>query len=475
MKVALFGNFGSSNLGNEATLQALLHNLRLYRPDVELTCICLNPSQATTTHRVNATPISGGRVRSWTPRSAPSRLIRKVCIAVISEPYSWLKAFVTLRRTEMFIVPGTGLLTDAYGVFGAGPYSVFKWVLIAKARRCRILFLSIGAGPLHSFLGRRFVALALSLADVRSYRDEATKRYLRGISLKVDGDDLVYPDLVFSLPETSPPKRQSNGGGPTVGLGIIESPGRYGAGGGVSDETHRAYLDALATFAVWLVDRGYAVRMLVGDGSDLHAKREFMDLLRARAPDAEQHFLDDPISSVDELRAQIATTDFVVASRFHNVVLSFVCGKPAICVSFHEKCDALMGVMGMDQYCLGMKSLAASDLIETFRLLEQDASRLELVTRQRTSAFRTALANQYDQAFAGLSLPSVELPEIPVGRPTARLKSAESLVRLGRVHHSGGAPVSWIGRHGPGPGPSPPPKMPRSEIERAERKPRVTR
>ena len=43
----------------------------------------------------------------------------------------------------MLIVPGTGLLTDAYGLGGWGPYSLFKWSLAAKLRGCRVLFVSV--------------------------------------------------------------------------------------------------------------------------------------------------------------------------------------------------------------------------------------------------------------------------------------------------------------------------------------------
>ena len=54
----------------------------------------------------------------------------------------------------MPIVPGTGLLTDADGLFGWGPYSLFKWSLIAKVCRCKLLLVSVGAGPIYGILGR---------------------------------------------------------------------------------------------------------------------------------------------------------------------------------------------------------------------------------------------------------------------------------------------------------------------------------
>jgi polysaccharide pyruvyl transferase WcaK-like protein len=398
-RVALFGNFGSSNFGNEAQLQAMLYHLRRFWPDAEVTCICSNPRLAAATYHVRAVPLAGPRVRSWTPRSAPARLLREVCrvgVGVTVEPYSWLKGLLTVRRMDMLIIPGTGLLTDAYGLFGEGPYTLLKWTLIAKACRCKVLFLSVGAGPLHRAIGRRLVKLALSLADVRSYRDRSTKRYLESVGIQTDGD-LVLPDLAFSLPEASLPKREFNDGRPIVGLGLMESPGRYS---GTSDETHRAYIEALVAFAGWLIGRGYGVRVLVGDYStDLQTKQEFGDLLRERTPGAEEHVVDDPISSVDELLSQIASTNLVVATRFHGVLLALLCGTPAICISVHEKSDALMSAMGLTEYCLHMNSLTADELIETFRRLERGATELQPLIRDRASAFRSALDEQYVRIF----------------------------------------------------------------------------
>jgi polysaccharide pyruvyl transferase WcaK-like protein len=400
-RVALFGYFGSSNLGNEATLQAMLYNLRRFWPDAEVTCICTNPSRAAAIHHVNAVPLAATHVPSWRAQSAPARLLRKICrvgVGLAWEPYSWLKGLATLRHTEMLIIPGTGLLTDAYGLSGGGPYSLVKWTLIAKACRCRVVFLSVGAGPLRRAIGRRLVRLALSLADLRSYRDGSTKRYLQSIGVQIDRD-LVYPDLAFSLPEASLPKETTHGDRSIVAVGLMEPSGTHGSRG-MSEEAHRAYIEALVAFAGWLVGRGYDVRVLVGDHSnDLDATLEFSDLLRKRTPGAEKRVVDDPISSVDELLSEIGRTDLAVATRFHGVLLALLCDKPTVSISFHEKCDALMSAMGMTEYRLDMNSLTADALIENFRRLERDAAVLEPLIRDRASEFRSALDEQYERIF----------------------------------------------------------------------------
>jgi len=64
---------------------------------------------------------------------------------------------MALKGADTLIVPGTGLLSDAFGLFRWGPYNVLKWSLAAKVRRCKLLFVSVGAGPLYGALGRRLV------------------------------------------------------------------------------------------------------------------------------------------------------------------------------------------------------------------------------------------------------------------------------------------------------------------------------
>ena len=78
--------------------------------------------------------------------------------------------------------------------------AMFKWVLMAKLRGCRVLIVSVGAGPINRTLGRVLVKAIFSLADYRSFRDDASRDYLTGIGFQVERDP-VYPDLVFSLPE----------------------------------------------------------------------------------------------------------------------------------------------------------------------------------------------------------------------------------------------------------------------------------
>ena len=169
--------------------------------------------------------------RIWDREIPLARRVPMAFVGVGAELRQYARAFRELKGTDMLIVPGTGLVTDAFGLLNWGPYSLFKWVLMAKLRRSRVLFVSIGAGPIDSILGRGLVKATLSLADYRSYRDDASRDYLRGIGFPAKRDR-VYPDLVFGLPESllSRDHARSEGTRRVVGLGLMVYHGKYSAG-----------------------------------------------------------------------------------------------------------------------------------------------------------------------------------------------------------------------------------------------------
>jgi polysaccharide pyruvyl transferase WcaK-like protein len=398
--IAFFGHFASTNLGNEATLQAILHQLRCFRPHAEFICISTDPDAAAATHQINAIPISEPLSQRWSSGNTLIRLMREVCIRMPGEAYRWAKAFARLRRVDMLIVPGTGLLTDAWGLGSFGPYNMFKWAVIAKGCGCKLLFVSVGAGPIDSVLGRWFVKSALSLADYRSYRDRSTQQYLTNIGFHAN-DDHVYPDLAFSLPEM--PKQDPKAGSRSVvGVGLMRDTGRYA---GSEPEAHPRYLKTMMQLVRWLLAQGYDVRLLVGDiVDDMSTVEEFRSLMKQElSPREQQHVIEEPVCSVEDLLLQIANTEFVVATRFHNVLLSLLSNKPVVSISFHHKCESLMDAMGLSTYCLSINNLTIDILVYKFRELTRNAPTLKPLIKARVQEFREALNEQYGLVIRYLS------------------------------------------------------------------------
>lgn len=402
-RIGVFGHFAGYNFGNDSTLQAILYHIQRYLPNAQITCICTNPVAATQLYNVHAVPLNGVCVKPLWLRATPfARLLRRIIIGVPSELYKWFEAVKVLWGMEMLIISGTGLLTDAYGIFDWGPYNLFKWSLTAKLCGCRLLFLSVGAGPLYRVQGRRLVKAALALADFRSYRDDATKEYLKAIGLRTTADK-VRPDLVFSLPESILPKHDApKGRRLLVGLGLMLYNGELNINA-CGKQIYSAYLETLAVFVRWLLDHEYDVKLLIGDISDRLVICEFTELLKKRLVTYDAgRIIEEPVVSVENLLSQLMTTDVVVATRFHNTLLALMLNKPVISISFHQKCTSLMSEMGLSQYCQDIEHLDSDRLIEQFCNLGRHAGSLRPLIRQKAERCRRALDDQYNLIFQDL-------------------------------------------------------------------------
>jgi polysaccharide pyruvyl transferase WcaK-like protein len=422
-KIVLFGTFGTGNLGNECTLRAILHNLRRYLPESEVMCICSGPEETASSYGISAFPIrftvSIRKILSVRPsrnnaavgppnnvtvglrNNAIVELLRNI-IKLPLEPYRWYKAFRILRGADMLVLAGLGMLGD----FGIRPlglhYDILRWSIIAKLCRCKVLFVSVGVGPIRDPLSRCFVKAALALADYRSYRDTFSKDYLEGIGFNA-GADSVYPDLVFSLPKAMLPDSGSIGGRRAViGVGLLNYYSRRGR----SEDGETIYVHYLANIAalvIRLLEQGHVVRLLIGDFVyDQGVRMDLKKLLEDRGWRYESaKIIDEPASSIEEILSQLASTDLVVASRFHNLLLALMLGKPVVALSYHEKIETLLGEVGMSEYCQDIEDIDVNKLCEHVTNLEAHPEKWKHPNgiQQLAETYRGALDEQYDRIF----------------------------------------------------------------------------
>jgi len=398
-KICLFGHFGSANLGNEATLLAMVSRLRAAFPDCELCCICTGPEDVVAAHAINGVPHTARSRRIWDRRLSLPKRLGMLFLGLGEEIGEYRRAWRILSGTEMFIVPGTGLLTDAFELSGWGPYGLFRWSLAARLRRCKVMFVSVGVGPVETPKGRLLVKASLAFADYRSYRDVPSKEVVEGLGLRVSGDR-IYPDLVFGLPSPgSSAPVIAREGRPTVALGLMAYSEKYSKGDAVGG-TYERYVRSLVVFADWLLDRDYNIEFLVGDAAvDTTTIADVKAALRRRTADVDERLVHRSIASPQEFLSHLGGTDFVIATRFHNVLMSLLVGRPVVAISFHHKCSSLMSEMGLSDYCLDINGISPDRLIAKFEALVQHSDELESTIRQHVDESRSALDEQYELLF----------------------------------------------------------------------------
>jgi polysaccharide pyruvyl transferase WcaK-like protein len=405
-RIAFWGNFGTGNWGNECTLQAILSNARERVPQAELSCICSEPSDTVERHAVAAVPISYTRRQGGAMQSRripkPFRALRRAA----RELREWVRTVGVARTLDAVVMTGTGMLTDdSEGAFGL-PYDLFKWAVAAKVCGSKVLFASVGVEPIESPIARFFIVTALRLADYRSYRDLQSQEHLKRVGF-ASARDRVYPDLAFSLPKglASP---GTNGPPPadarprrSVAVGLYNYRGR-GQASPADAAAYGDYLDTIGSFVMWLLEGGFAVRIIIGDLT--YDEPVIGDLRRVLRDKGVGRFgdrlADEPAASVEDVMRQIAEVEVVVASRFHNVLLALLLGKPVVSIAYNEKNDALMTQMGLSRFCQSIDQLDLGRLIEQFTEIEANASTLGASIAAKGAAYRDRLDEQYQTVFA---------------------------------------------------------------------------
>jgi polysaccharide pyruvyl transferase WcaK-like protein len=400
--IAFLGLFGQKNLGNECTLQAMIYHARRLIPEAGLKCICTGPEDTKARHGIEAfemfAPSGNAAGRG---RRGPLGFIGKAFSRAWREFRHGAMAFKTLKDTDLLIVPGTGLLVDHTTGFQGYPYYVFKWILIAKLRRCKILVLSVGAGPLGHRLSRFLVKKALVLADYRSYRDAFSKEYLAAIGLATR-DDPICPDLAFSLPENLFfVSRDTGSSRITIGVGLIDYHGQGARQASKGYDVYRDYINRTSAFITWLLDHGYRVRLLIGDRQyDAQAFHDIKETLAQRGHAFEEGcVVGEIVDTVEDLVTQLAMTDLVVSPRYHNIILSMMLKKAVLSLSYNEKFEALMHDIGMDGYCQRLDELDVDRLIARLKSMESDRRELEIAVGEKAERYRQALNDQYERIF----------------------------------------------------------------------------
>jgi polysaccharide pyruvyl transferase WcaK-like protein len=388
-RIALLGLFGVGNVGNESSLEAVSSNLRRVLPGAEITCICADPHRVHLEHGLEALPLRKPlRPSVHAIRSRPLRLAAKTLLRIPTELADWVRVGRLAGRFDAIIVPGTGILDD-FGMHAFQmPYDLLKWSLLGRLRGHGLWYVSIGAGPIRRPLSRLFMKTAARLADYRSYRDELSRDYLRGIGLDT-GQDAVYPDVVYSVPAAAefPPPRCSPR---TIAVGLMEyrgwrNRGRRGEG------IYREYLDRISTFVAWLLEQGYEVRLVTGEGSDDHA----VTAVRARLGALAARVQAEPVTDTDDLLRQLAAADLVVATRFHNVLCALMLDRPVISIGYARKNDVLMQSVGLGDYCQAIEMLDLERLKQQFRDLASHAPEACSRLHGRNVENRRLLEEQY--------------------------------------------------------------------------------
>jgi polysaccharide pyruvyl transferase WcaK-like protein len=429
--IGILAHVGNDNLGDEATVAALIQNLQKRLPGVGLVAFSTRPEHTRKVHGIPAYPLRrsnspvsahtqeassgptqeskraqqqgpGHSVKAWLKKiPAVFNALKSIQVALqqvvgtISEAGFLFQSYRRIRGVKVLIVGGSQQLNDIVQGPWAFPYTVFKWSVLARLAGAKIAFASVGAGPIDTFMGRFFIKRALFLGSYRGFRDIHAQRFATGIGF--DGEAFVVPDLVYSL-SLSSTQKSARGVRPRVAINPLPLyDGRYWP---VSDpERYRSYLQTLSQFVLWLIGRGYDVVLFPTQlkADPLTIDDLMADILSRGGPESASHIEVPACHSLQDVVSVVRGADMIAATRYHGVVFSLLCNKPVLALAYHAKTQGLMALVGLEDYVVGADPLQYNPLQDRFMALEANQQRITSELGARVDSRRAEVELQYDR------------------------------------------------------------------------------
>ena len=424
-KIGLLHHVGGGNLGDDATLEAVAGNIKRRWPNAEIVAFSMNPDDTETRHGIKSRPVRRkgwsighkpagteatfkARVKALTRKYRPVFYLLKATGAVVrlpSEAFRELSFLVSSRHNikflDLLIISGGGQLTERDGPWGF-PYTIFKWVVLARTAGVRCVFLNLGAGPLAHPLSKFFVRWALRTSDYVSLRDDKSRALVYEIGFS--GESRVCPDSVYGLEAATtngiPLERHSR---PIVGFAPMPypDPDPRGYQAEKNQIVYDVFIGKLASFASWLVSRSYTLTLFGTDiGVDPGAIKDLQrTLLSYHGISSPQYDVNHSVRSVHDLLATMSGMDYVVTCRFHGVVFAHLLNKPVLAIAHHRKVIDLMTDLELPNYCVDIRDFDVSLLADRFASMVINAE--EIKSRMGASLMRNRqlLRSQFDELF----------------------------------------------------------------------------
>ncbi|MGE5314899.1 MAG: polysaccharide pyruvyl transferase family protein [Acidobacteriota bacterium] len=392
--IALFGYYGAGNLGDEAVVSLLAREIRRRMPEAKLLGISLNPDETMKRHGIEAIPIR----RTGSSKSGRSRFRKALEAAPAEIAFLW-KSYRALRSITLLVVAGSGGIYDKEHGPWTYPFTHFRWAALCALTGTRMMYLSVGAGPFVTELGKWFFRFSLSRASYRSFRDEASLAWMKKIGMRKASR--LCPDMAFALLPSASGLHAGAAKSRLRRVGINPLPRHeWSTRFDARTMSYEAYIRIMAEFCLFLCRKKIEV---VFFHSQLGDERLDDDIRAIMAAHSAGGAMPTTLSaaSPDELMEHIASLDLVVASRFHAVLFSLLKGKPVVALSYHPKIDDLMERAGQGRHVMEIRTITPEALECAFERLE--AERASCAWRLDTGIFKryyTEVVEQFDDVFS---------------------------------------------------------------------------
>lgn len=369
MKIVICGNYGATNLGDEAILEGILSLVRRSIPTPEITVLSTNPQETAAIHSVESLPLIP---------AGPRSLMRGVVHGTLK------KTLKTIKNADLFILGGGGLFTDEK------LHAVLIWALqtrVAAWYKTPIFSFGQSVGPLTSFLGRRIAKTAFRRSQIITVRDASSASLVQRFGID-DVKELADPAFALGSPEPKPETVESY-----VVLSV--RPWIHGD----TATLHRT----LASFIDWLWKehalKTVLVPFQVSHDNDVAELSSLLKLVQ----NSEAAELFDYSADYRQVMELMARSTAVVGMRLHSLIFSSLTHTPFIGLSYSEKVRQFAKQVQMEDQILDWSSMNLDALKERFSFLLEHREELGATLDQQVLLQRSK-ALQHEDLLRALSI-----------------------------------------------------------------------
>lgn len=354
MKLIVCGNYGATNLGDEAILDGILLLLNRAEPNADITVFSANPDETSRLHNVKSVHhLPAG------PRSALHGIIGGHII----------KTLDALRAADGFILGGGGLFADEK------MRAILIWSLQAKfasLMRKPLFCLGQSVGPLNTFFGRAMTKKVFSRALAVTVRDSSSQKLLHALGLPMP-KTLADPAFALHNPEPHAERRED----------YVVFSFRPWIGGNSA-----VLYKYCAQFIDWLW-RNYGLKsVLVPFQSLQDSDQAIMNNIFAHVEEksaAHLYVFTPDYRSVLEL---IAKAKAVVGMRLHSLIFATQTETPFLALSYSDKVSSFVADLGLTDYLLPWESVDLPTLQSRFKLLMKNYDHAQSVLNEKNVLMR---------------------------------------------------------------------------------------
>jgi polysaccharide pyruvyl transferase CsaB len=341
LRYLISGYYGEKNAGDEAILAGILQEIERRDLEARFTVLSFDPDDTERRH------------------SSPGRDLK----AMSTDLRSPARLRVAVKNSDLLISGGGSFLHEAdFELHGRSfllregklrpiPYFL-SVVFTARAQGLPVMWYAQGLGPLHTRSARRLVAIAGSVSQAVTWRDQDSARLAYEVGVRAPVQ-LVVPDPAYALtPVSAAAARDALA---AAGLG---GDTRYIAACPRSWLGRSAYIENMGA----ALEKAAASLDLDIVCVPFHETQDLpvCQTIAARPGLAGRAHVLSPVESPALLAAVLGSAELVVAMRLHSGILSATAGTPAVVVDYDPKTRAFAAQTGQSRWAVSVDELEAA-------------------------------------------------------------------------------------------------------------------